>query len=74
VRIDLVRVLELLRTHITAALCQTVFQSVRTTERQRRWTLEALVEFWLARAVVRKNSLHGVLGLISSPAWARVQL
>ena len=48
VRIDLVRVLELLRTHITAALCETVFQTVRTTERQRRWTLEALVEFWLA--------------------------
>lgn len=48
VRINLVRVLELLRTHITAALCQTVFQTVRTTERQRRWTLEALVEFWLA--------------------------
>lgn len=48
VRIDLVRVLELLRTHITAALCQSVFQSVRLTERQRRWTLQALVEFWLA--------------------------
>jgi hypothetical protein len=48
VRIDLVRVLELLRTHITAALCQTVFQTVRITERQRLWTLEALVQFWLA--------------------------
>ncbi len=48
VRIDLVRVLELLRTHITAALCQTVFATVRITERQRRWTLQALVEFWLA--------------------------
>jgi hypothetical protein len=48
VRIDLVRVLELLRTHITATLCQTVFATVRTTERQRRWTLEALVQFWLA--------------------------
>ncbi len=48
VRIDLVRVLELLRTHITAALCQTVFRTVRTTERQRLWTLEALVQFWLA--------------------------
>jgi hypothetical protein len=48
VRIDLVRVLELLRTHITAALCHTVFATVRTTERQRRWTLEALVQFWLA--------------------------
>ncbi len=47
-RIDLVRVLELLRTHITAALCETVFATVRIRERQRRWTLEALVQFWLA--------------------------
>jgi len=48
VSVDLVRVLELLRTHITAALCQTVFATVRITERQRCWTLQALVEFWLA--------------------------
>ena len=48
VSVDLVRVLELLRTHITAALCQTVFATVRTTERQRCWTLQTLVEFWLA--------------------------
>jgi len=48
VSVDLVRVLELLRTHITAALCQTVFHTVRITERQRCWTLQALVEFWLA--------------------------
>jgi hypothetical protein len=39
VSVDLIRVLELLRTHITAALCQTVFATVRITERQRRWTL-----------------------------------
>jgi hypothetical protein len=48
VQLDLGRVLELLRTHITAALCQTVFATVRITERQRLWTLEALVQFWLA--------------------------
>jgi hypothetical protein len=48
VSVDLVRVLELLRAHITSALCQTVFATTRTTERQRRWTLEALVQFWLA--------------------------
>lgn len=47
-QIDLGRVLELLWTHITGALCQTVFAKVRITERQRRWTLQALVEFWLA--------------------------
>jgi len=48
VSVDLVRVLELLRTHITAALCRAVFATIRVTERQRRWTLQALVEFWLA--------------------------
>lgn len=48
VSVDLVRVLELLRTHITAALCQAVFATTRIRERQRRWTLQALVEFWLA--------------------------
>lgn len=48
VSVDLVRVLELLRTHITAALCRTVFATTRITERQREWTLEALVQFWLA--------------------------
>ena len=37
-----------LRTHITAALCQTGFHTARVTERQRCWTLQALVEFWLA--------------------------
>jgi len=48
VRINLTHTLELLQTHISAALCRTVFATVRTTERQRQWTLEALVRFWLA--------------------------
>ena len=48
VRIDLIRVMDLLQTHITSALCQTVFRRVRITERQRVWTLEALVRFWTA--------------------------
>lgn len=47
-RIDLIRVLDLLQTHITGALCRTVFRRVRLTERQRVWTLEALVRFWTA--------------------------
>lgn len=61
VRIDLVRVLELLRTHITAALCQTVFATVRTTERQRLWTLEALVQFWLAVVLRAPRALSQAL-------------
>jgi hypothetical protein len=60
-RINLVRVLELLRTHITAALCQTVFHAVRITERQRLWTLEALVQFWLAVIVRAPRALSQAL-------------
>jgi hypothetical protein len=47
-RVDLIRVMDLLQTHITSALCQTVFRRVRTSERQRAWTLQALVQFWTA--------------------------
>ena len=47
-QVNLIRVMDLLQTHITSALCQTVFRRVRTTERQRAWTLQALVQFWTA--------------------------
>jgi hypothetical protein len=47
-RIDLIRVMDLLQAHITSALCRTVFRRVRLTERQRVWTLDALVRFWTA--------------------------
>lgn len=48
VQINLVRIMDLLQEHITSALCHAVFGRVRTTERQRKWTLEALVRFWTA--------------------------
>ena len=48
VRINLVRVMDLLQEHISSALCQATFRRVRTTERQRKWTLHALVSFWTA--------------------------
>src|ERR1700746_336213 len=47
-RVDLIRVMDLLQTHITSALCQTVFRRIRPTEGQRAWTLQALVQFWTA--------------------------
>lgn len=46
--VDLLRVVDLLQEHITPALCRTVFGRVRTTERQRVWTLDALIRFWTA--------------------------
>ena len=48
VRIDLIRILDLLHAHLTPALCRAAFRRVRTTERERKWTLHALVRFWTA--------------------------
>jgi len=76
VSVDLVRVLELLRTHITAALCQTVFATVRIAERQRRWTLQALVEFWLAVILRAPRALSQALYETlegSEPLFPRVE-
>jgi hypothetical protein len=47
-QVNVLRILELLQTHITPALCHAVFGRVRRTERQRVWTLDALVRFWTA--------------------------
>jgi len=68
VRIDLTRPLELLHTHITASLCQTVFATVRRTERQRRWTLELLIQFWLAVVLRAPRALSHALAE-TLPAW-----
>ena len=46
--IDLLRVVDLLHEHLTPALCRAAFGRVRRTERQRTWTLKALVQFWPA--------------------------
>jgi hypothetical protein len=46
--IDLLRVIDLLQTHITPVLCRAVFGKVRKTERPRAWTLDALVRLWTA--------------------------
>jgi hypothetical protein len=61
VQVDLTRGLDLLHTHITAALCQTVFDVVRWTERQRVWTLEALVQFWTAVVLRAPRALSQAL-------------
>jgi hypothetical protein len=46
--IDLLRVVDLLQEHITPTLCRAVFGAVRRTERQRVWTLKALIR-WAVR-------------------------
>jgi len=59
--IDLLRVIDLLESHITPALCRTVFGQVRTSERQRAWTLEALVCVWTAVVLRAATALSQAL-------------
>ena len=47
-QVDLVDVIELLHKHITKSLCAKIFRQNRTVERQRKWTMHALAEFWIA--------------------------
>jgi hypothetical protein len=47
-RVDLTRTLELLREHVSTPLCTAAFRKVRTAERERKWSLQALVQFWVA--------------------------
>ena len=44
--VDLLGTIRLLHTYLDASLCKTVFGEVRTTQRQRKWTLAMLAEFW----------------------------
>jgi Transposase DDE domain len=59
--IDLLRVVDLLQEHITPALCRAVFGAVRTTERQRLWTLDALIQFWTAVVLRAPKALSQAL-------------
>jgi hypothetical protein len=59
--IDLLRVVDLLQQHITPALCRAVFGAVRTTERQRVWTLDALIRFWTAVVLRAPKALSQAL-------------
>jgi hypothetical protein len=50
-RIDLLQLVDVLQAEVTPELCRAAFGAVRTTERRRVWTLEALVRFWTAVVV-----------------------
>lgn len=59
--VNLAETVELLHTHLTAALCHTVFQRVRIRERQRQWSLAALAQFWLTVLFTGPRSLTQAL-------------
>lgn len=60
-RIDLTRTLELLFQLITSALCESVFRKTRSKERQRAWSLLALIRFWVAVILRAPASLSQAL-------------
>ena len=59
--IDLLRVVDLLHEHLTAPLCHAAFKRVRRSERQRAWTLNALVQFWTAVVLRAPTALSQAL-------------
>lgn len=60
-RVDVTRTLELLKGHATEALCGAAFKTIRTTERERQWSLMALVQFWTAVILRAPPSLSHAL-------------
>ena len=59
--IHLAPTVELIHKHLTEALCNEVFRDVRTTERQRKWSLFGLGRFWLDVVLEPPPSLSQVL-------------
>jgi hypothetical protein len=53
--------LKLLKKHVTGALCESAFGKQRLDERQRRWSLTALVQFWMAVILRAPPSLSQAL-------------
>ena len=50
------RYLSIVWKYLTESLCQEVFATTRERERQRKWTLYALVWFWIALLQSRYGS------------------
>jgi Transposase DDE domain len=75
-RIDLLDTVQLLHDHLTKSLCQTVFPQTRSTERERRWSLEALASFWTEVILRSPPSLTQALQEAAGSnhaAWPHVQ-
>ena len=62
--VHLTPAVEMLHDHVTEALCAEVWKDVRTSERERKWSLFALARFWLAAIVEAPPSLSQLLELM----------
>lgn len=59
--IDLLETVELVQRHVTGALCEEAWKELRDREREREWTLEALVGFWTSVTADPPRSLSQAL-------------
>ena len=59
--IKLLETVRILNDHLTEELCARVFGSVRTTEREREWSLFSLMKFWTAVVLLAPDSLGHAL-------------
>jgi hypothetical protein len=59
--IDLDRWIDLLHQYLTPAMCRAAVRSTRVSERQRLWTLYALVQFWIAIVLHAPKALSQAL-------------
>ena len=75
VKVNLLKTVQILDKTITSSLCENVFQTVRTSERQRVWSLYALTQFWNAVVIHAPRSLRQALEEASEgkPDWPGVE-
>lgn len=75
IEVNLLETAQLLNQYVTESLCETVFQSTRTTERQRVWSLYAMAEFWTAVILRAPKSLQQALeesAIGKNPDWPHI--
>lgn len=74
VEVDLTETIQILHKYITGSLCRKVFCRIRTKERQRVWSLFALVWFWVEVTLRAPKSLTQALEecVKGSQGWPRV--
>jgi len=60
-QVQLVPIIQILHENLSEALCEVVFREVRTTERERKWSLFSLARFWTAVIIKEPPSLTQLL-------------
>jgi len=74
VMVDLSNTVNLLHEHLSESLCAEVFQDVRDREREREWTLYAMVRFWTDVVIRVPDTLTHALEKCTqgAPEWFEV--